>query len=1251
MPGSKELEHFRKELSTLGKEREVTEARGDVYEELPLPPAVSTSAPQINVDDLLASLGDGPSGAGEVSLPGEELGIPGFTGADDVGLPGEGFSLPGENDVTLPGAELGLDDLGIPGFDLPGPSVPTPQPNAPRPTADRTPPQNAARPSAPPTRPTPKETPPVAPSRSQKNEDVSLDSFLGGDFNLPSEPVGPTDAVLPSMDFPLPGDGGASIDAAGFSAPNETEFPSAPEIPDSAALFGEPPASDVGVADEFSIPEMDLSSFGAQSSEAFPGDATASAFDIPSSGAPDAGSFDDLLSSLPLDEVPEGLETPSSASPISESSGDAGLDELLPEDDFSVPDNLLSGFADEVDKSRSEGDGFATGDFGADFGELTPQSSASDDFALPVVDESEGLEGLEPVGLSDSPEALGAAEIGSTDDFSFPSGFDMPSMDAGDFGSSGAVGETTAEDMAMDFTPSFETDVPGAPSFPDDSDSALPPVPGPAAITPEEKAPGNPFGEGFEDFSIPDGLAVSEGSGTPEPAEADGFDGFSLDEDFLKTSLDTTAAGGDEFHIPGFSDFTAESGAEKPAGRGGVSDLSAAAVAALKGQKKEVPLQISESDFNKFLSIISTYPLNLRIAIEEYLSGDAGTELQKMELVHNVLGKISVRKLAHVLEGYLSRFIPIPKDYEKKSVEDYEREKASLKYVFLNKILPAALLFTIVAILSFCAVYLSYQFIYRPLAAESLYRRGYAAIQDARYTQSVEYFDQAVQKWEKKPWYFKYARAYRAKKQYNLAETMYERILNRFNNDKVGGLEYAEMLRTELRNFEKAETILKRRLLDNFVNDRDCLLLLGDTYLDWADEDPAKFEDARHTYATLIELYGAQDPYLARMMRYFIRTNNLKEVLLLKEHFMGTKAKIGAQDLVELSGYLLEKRYLPSPGDSPVLIDRIEDVRTLLERAVDSDGTCPEAHYNLGRFFIFNSKNSQAIDALTEALKQFGKAAVMSPRRVMARIDTYRLLGEVCADDSEFLKAQAFYGDGITLYEAQRENRTVNPDPRVGVLYADFADIDYFIANNLDSALYNYRKAIDELHDTPSVRYRVGYIMYQKQAYESAMNEFGRSHRDMPDDRNLLYSYGNTLFRRGDIYASQGYYDRLMDLLEAERVRKGIVLPLGRADHAAFIEEYMHVTNNLGVILDRQSRRTGDSRKKARALTMFAESGRAWDALTRNPDTMVRADGVNLSYLNIQNITHPRSDFESEIYADIPKVLEGEKVLRQIADQ
>ena len=94
------------------------------------------------------------------------------------------------------------------------------------------------------------------------------------------------------------------------------------------------------------------------------------------------------------------------------------------------------------------------------------------------------------------------------------------------------------------------------------------------------------------------------------------------------------------------------------------------------------------------------------------------------------------------------------------------------------------------------------------------------------------------------------------------------------------------MLSTDLRNYEKAEKVLKRGVLDYHINDQGTLLALGDVYLDWADEDSTKYEEARKTYANLINLYGSKDVFSGRMMRYFIRTDNLAEVLPLKNYFL-----------------------------------------------------------------------------------------------------------------------------------------------------------------------------------------------------------------------------------------------------------------------------------------------------------------------------------------------------------------------------
>jgi len=105
-------------------------------------------------------------------------------------------------------------------------------------------------------------------------------------------------------------------------------------------------------------------------------------------------------------------------------------------------------------------------------------------------------------------------------------------------------------------------------------------------------------------------------------------------------------------------------------------------------------------------------------------------------------------------------------------------------------------------------------------------------------------------------------------------------------------------------------------------DDFDGLLAAGDNFLDWADSNPSKFydkyEDARFSYARLIEKYGWLPPVVERMMKYFIRTDNLKETLQLRVWFENDpkKRKLSTPTLAELGGYLLDKQ-LEKPSGVP----------------------------------------------------------------------------------------------------------------------------------------------------------------------------------------------------------------------------------------------------------------------------------------------------------------------------------------------
>ena len=521
-------------------------------------------------------------------------------------------------------------------------------------------------------------------------------------------------------------------------------------------------------------------------------------------------------------------------------------------------------------------------------------------------------------------------------------------------------------------------------------------------------------------------------------------------------------------------------------------------------------------------------------------------------------------------------------------------------------------------------------------------------LESENFPQSETKFSEATKYQLIKKWFFKYAHGYKDHKQFIRAEQMYKNILYCFNFDKTAGLEYAEMESKDLANYEKAEEILLRDVLDHHINDADGILMLGDNYLDWADEkNPEKYDEALKRYAELVQLYGPTDKYMARMMRYYIRTDNLKEVLNLKERFFPRPKSLEPQDWTELSGYCLDKLYGSLSPSDEYLRTKIEDVKKMLVRAVQADGSNPVAYYNLGRYYINTNNSENAEKTLQQSISFFDKSNVVKKKDYYKNIDSYRLLGEIYTGEKEYLKAMESFTDGITLFTNANVSSGLEGNSKIGNLYADMGDIEYFISGNYDNALQNYQDAVNADYDNGKIRYKIGYIQYSKKNYSEAVGSFMKTAEDFADDQSLLLAMGNTLSLRNDNFAAEGYYERLLDQIDSYREQHGVLFPQSRKDENEIVETYLKASNNLGVTLYRLAKRTGSSAMNAKSMVKLQESMRAWDALTRNQKTMGRLGGSNLAEQNLKYVTNPMPDYEPAIYTELPRTLTVEKGLSQ----
>lgn len=723
------------------------------------------------------------------------------------------------------------------------------------------------------------------------------------------------------------------------------------------------------------------------------------------------------------------------------------------------------------------------------------------------------------------------------------------------------------------------------------------------------------------DFSpAPSGISADDFPVTGEAGQ-DGEDDFVLDGSFT---------------IPGFSDTeTADFSKSRK-----VDNVN------FKGKTVRPKNTLTEEEYERFNKNLADYPLNLRLTVEDFISKDEFTDDVVFEVIEKILNKTSARQLAGHLEKLLDISISIPRDYEKRSFEQYEAYKQSFQYTLRNRIIPAAALGLILCFVCFGLFKASQKFIYEPVMASINYKQGYELLMNNDFPQSDAKFKEAVSHKPVKKWFFRYANGYREKKQYERAANIYKNTLLFFDHDLQAGIEYAEMELYERANYERAEQIVKREILDYHINSPEGMLLLGDVLLEWGEVDYSKYELARNQYLELIQRYGETNLYLSRLLRYNIRTDNLLNVLNLKNVFYPTAKNLSGEDWTELSGYLFDKFYGTLTKNEEYLRAQIEDVKGLLELALTTDGQNPVAHYNLARYLVNTAYTEQAKNELEVTLKLFASAQRRSRKNIYREINASRILGEIYAGNREYLEAQEKYTHGVTLYNTEHDSSGFEGDENTGKLFADLGDIDYFISGDIDSALLNYETAVQIKNDTPSVNYKIGAIYYGKNDYASALSAFIKVHEVESGDLNVLMALGNTLALRGDNFAARSYYENILSKLDAEKTKRVVLLPQDDEEEAVIVDQYLRANNNLGVALYKIALQTGNSQANAKAMVCFSDSNKAWDALTRNMRTMVRMEGSNLAAQNSKYVTHSYPDFEPAIYTEIEKVLVDDDVLK-----
>jgi hypothetical protein len=654
-------------------------------------------------------------------------------------------------------------------------------------------------------------------------------------------------------------------------------------------------------------------------------------------------------------------------------------------------------------------------------------------------------------------------------------------------------------------------------------------------------------------------------------------------------------------------------------------------------------IELSDKEFKSLQDTLAGLPLNLKLIIEELIGEKElkGNNLRK--LLDLLIEGQSPREIAAYVGTLIGKKIVLPKRFEKKTGVAFEREKESLAYILKRKLTPA---FLIAAVAVFALIALSlfgYQFIYRPLAALSVYQEGYDKVEQGDYLNGNQKFEEATQIWDYKDQYYRFAEVFRKKEQYKFAEQKYAALLAKYPYDEKGALDYADLLSLK-GSYAEANTILNKHILGRELFHFKGLLAAGDNFLRWGDQDSKHYEDALRAYQQLHERYPGEEEVMFRLLNYFIHTNNPVQVDWYKNYFKDKNyGPVNPEIYTRLAGYLIDR-------------NELDDVKDILDKARSANGELPEIYYELGRYYTLVHETNLEAEVLKATPDIFRNYFAKHPdkktsERTAMLIKAHNRLGEYYynqKDYQELPKAEKEFSEAIKLYEIEKRNRTLGIDKSFGKIYANLGDIYYHIDENFTLALEMYNQAEDNLYNEPEMKYKKGYIYYKRNDYENAMLEFYGAAANMRNNHVVLFALANTLYKRKDYSSALGNYIYLLELLEDEKNAIPLLRPEDNPLHNALMEKHYLVLNNLGVTYFQLGKGLHQPEKETQALVELEKSAEIFDVLSRNPDTMARLQSTNTAtqsirvkkpapepYANMDIILHAKN-LELVIYEDLP---------------
>ncbi len=669
----------------------------------------------------------------------------------------------------------------------------------------------------------------------------------------------------------------------------------------------------------------------------------------------------------------------------------------------------------------------------------------------------------------------------------------------------------------------------------------------------------------------------------------------------------------------------------------------------------------TEEEYNRILKNVDSLPFDVRAACAEFISNPESEKEHVSNIVTLLKNGGRQNLIVRMLNRYTGSHLQLPYGYEKGTAAEYFREteekKNSPARKFIRKLavttgsLAAMILFSLIL----------FNFVYRPLLARSLYKKGHEALLAEEYSESDALFEEAWTEWENDSWALRYAQSYTEIHEYFLASKKYDeliygidtdlsdllkqktkervlldqydlgsetvRLIDLVNVNKTGIFEHSLLQSNEFHDFARADDLLSVVLVEE-PYERNALILQGDNYVRWSEEDPSQLLNAGTVYQRIIQEHGIDNELNIRLAWYAQKSDNLvglRELLpRITDRLSDTPIVIPI--FTDIAQYLMENNELAY-------------VAPLLKELRDEYPYEAGGHYWSAQYFRMIGMLTEERVELENTIAILEASEPLRWDKLSMYIDSNNRIAELAYDRDRALEAESLYQKSLERYVLGLETNTLEKDAHLARFYEGLGDIRYFYSKNFEEARRYFERALEEGRSSRELFYKTGNTMYREEDYALAVELFLNTETHPPRDAAGLLATASALYHLENYSASEAYFFQLTELLDEKRDAIRLFSPFENAEHNSLILYMIKAYNGLGVSRYRIAERKQDPRREAQAVLALEQAIRLFEDFNRSQENLQRSLAKSLPYVNLREVLYPQDSFDVSIDNVLPASL------------